>query len=79
MLGNNNLRIILGSKSNIFKNIKARQKIRYSYKKSVYTKSLSKSFVCFLLKKNIVYVGRQEKELLFHSAYYLVENRMVIR
>ena len=29
----NNLRIILGTKSKIFKNIKDRQKIKYSYKK----------------------------------------------
>ena len=33
MLGKNNLRIILGSKSEIFTNIEAWQKIRYSYKK----------------------------------------------
>ena len=33
MLGKNILRIILGSKLKIFKN--SRQKIRYSYKKSV--------------------------------------------
>ena len=33
VLGKNNLRIILGSKWKFFKNIEARQKIRYPYKK----------------------------------------------
>ena len=35
VLGKNNLRIILVSKSKIFKNIEAWQKIRYSYEKKV--------------------------------------------
>ena len=43
-MGKNNLRIILGTKSKIFKNIEARQNIRCSKKKNVYCISLKLFF-----------------------------------